>query len=279
MGLRRRYLPWLVCTAVAAVGIPAFAYGDPASRGSDSQAPGFIDAVDFEFVNPATPGSDVTIDAGETVTFGYPSGSSFHNVRFSGASPTSCTQTAGSGSGGPVPPLPAVPQGVGWSGKCTFNASGTYAFYCEAHDSMTGEVHVLPVGNPTPTPTPSPTPTPTPTPTPARTGVAAGQLKLTRHQRGQAVRGSIAVARAGSRLSVKLLAKPSALNRRGRAQVGVGGVTRTANAGPATFSVTLSRAARKALARRGRLALTVRIAVTPPNGTPFRAMKTVTLKR
>jgi hypothetical protein len=93
------------------------------------------------------------------------------------------------------------------------------------------------------------------------------------------VQGSIAMARAGSRLSVTLLAKPSALSRRGRAQVRVGGVTRTANAGTATFSVTLSRAARKALARRGRLALTVRIAVTPLSGTPFRATKTVTLKR
>jgi hypothetical protein len=93
------------------------------------------------------------------------------------------------------------------------------------------------------------------------------------------VRGSIVVARDGSRLGVKLLAKPSALGRRGRARVRVGSATKTVNAGAATFSVPLSRAARKALARRGKLALTVTITVTPPSGTPFSAKKTVTLKR
>jgi hypothetical protein len=76
-----------------------------------------------------------------------------------------------------------------------------------------------------------------------------------------------------------VLVKPSALNRKGPARIRVGRATRTANAGTAMFSVTLSRAARKALARRGRLALIVRIAVTPPSGTPFRATKKVTLKR
>jgi hypothetical protein len=79
--------------------------------------------------------------------------------------------------------------------------------------------------------------------------------------------------------AVKMLAKPSALNRKGRARIRVGSATRKVNAGTAMFSVTLSRAARKALARRGRLALRVKIAVTPPSGKPFRATKTVTLKR
>ena len=38
-------------------------------------------------------------------------------------------------------------------------------------------------------------------------------------------------------------------------------------------------AARRALARLGRLTLTVRVVVTPPSGAPFRATKTVKLKR
>jgi hypothetical protein len=206
----------------------------------------------------------VTIHAGETVTFAYPVGMNAHNVSFAAAQPTSCVQTAGPPAG-PVPPLPAVPSSAGWSGKCTFNTPGTYDFVCEAHSFMTGVVTVLPAGTPTPTPTPQ--------------GPAASHLKLARNQRGHAVRGSIAVARKGSRLSVQVFAKASALNRKGRAQILVGHITRTADAGTAKFSVTLSRAARKALARRGRLALTVKVAVTPPSGKPFRATKPVTLKR
>jgi len=87
------------------------------------------------------------------------------------------------------------------------------------------------------------------------------------------------VARDGSRLTVTVFAKPSALQHKGHALIRVGRVTTTANAGTTALSVTLSRAARKALARRGRLALTVKVAVTPPTGTPFRATKLVTLKR
>jgi plastocyanin len=185
VGLSRRFLPWLACAAVATAGVPAFADG-----GSDSQAPGSINAVDFAFENPATNDSTVTINAGETVTFAYPTGGSVHNVTFSGAAPTSCVQTAGTNVGA-VPPLPSDPQGAGWSGQCTFNTAGTYAFVCNAHGFMTGEVRVLAGGGSTATPTPTPTttttPTPTPTSTPTPTEGVADQLKLARQQRGRAV--------------------------------------------------------------------------------------------
>ena len=139
MGLNTRYLPWLACAAAAAIGIPAFAYGDPAARGSDSQAPGTINAVDFAFENPANGESEVTINAGETVTFAYPTGGNVHNVDFFVAAPTSCVQTAGNDLG-PVPPLPAMPAPTGWVGNCRFDTPGTYQFVCEAHPDMEGTV-------------------------------------------------------------------------------------------------------------------------------------------
>ena len=46
MGLRKRYLPWLACAAVAAVGVPALASGESARSGT-------IIVVDFAFENPA----------------------------------------------------------------------------------------------------------------------------------------------------------------------------------------------------------------------------------
>jgi plastocyanin len=261
---KKKHLPWLACAAAVVVAIPAFAHGDRAAGGAVAQAAGAINAVDFAFENPATGDSQVTIHAGEKVTFAYPVGGNAHDVSFSGVQPTSCVQTAGPNVGA-VPPLPASPEGAGWSGQCTFNTPGTYDFVCEAHSFMTGVVTVLPAGTPTPTPMPE--------------GPAATHLKLARSQHGHAVRGSIVVARDKSRLGVAAFAKRSALHHTGSGRILVGHVTRTAKAGTAKFTVTLSRAARKALARRGRLALTVRIAVTPLKGTPFTATKRVTLKR
>ncbi|HEX6022931.1 MAG TPA: hypothetical protein VFZ00_13105, partial [Solirubrobacter sp.] len=157
----------MACAAVAAVGVPALASGE-------SRAPGFIEARDFEFVNPATGETTVTILAGETVTFSYPDGGNFHNVDFPANEPTSCTQTAGPVVGA-VPPLPTFPSPEGWAGVCTFTQPGSYFFVCGAHGFMTGEVVVMPAGQtptPTPTATPSPTPTATPTPTPSPTPTA-----------------------------------------------------------------------------------------------------------
>ena len=143
----------LAIAAAVVIAVPAFASGQP------ERAPGSIVAVDFGFQNPADGSPLVTIQPGETVTFSYPEGSSFHNVQFTKEQPSSCTLTAG--GSGPVPPLPAAPTGDGWSGTCTFNAEGTYEFVCGAHPGMIGAVLALPVGA-TPTPTPSVYPTATP---------------------------------------------------------------------------------------------------------------------
>src|SRR4051794_6137756 len=151
LGLRKKYLPWLACAAMAGIGVPAIASASGEPGSGATAAPGQIQAFDFGFNNPATDDSTVTINAGETVTFSYPSGGNFHNVDFSTA-PTSCTQTSGANVG-PVPPLPGFPSPQGWAGTCRFNTPGTYEFFCDAHNFMTGTVTVLGAGTPTPTPT------------------------------------------------------------------------------------------------------------------------------
>ena len=205
----------LLAAAAVVVAIPAFAYGQP------ERAPGSIVAVDFSFQNPADGAPLVTINPGETVTFSYPAGSNFHNVRFTKEQPTSCTLTAG--GAGPVPPLPAIPSATGWSGTCTFNAEGTYEFVCDAprrharrgpgragrRDAHADAQHHGDPDPRTPTPTarhprprprrrpptaaPQSTVAPTPTAPPAAqtSGPAAGRLQLARTQRGQAVKGSL----------------------------------------------------------------------------------------
>ena len=102
---------------------------------------------------------------------------------------------------------------------------------------------------------------------------------MAKSQRGQAVKGSISVARAGSRVTVELLAKPSALGRKGSKQIKVGSSTKSAGAGTTRFTVNLNSAAKKALRSKRKLAVTVKITVTPASGAPFSSTSTVTLRR
>ena len=102
-----------------------------------------INAFDFGFENPATHTNTVTIAAGGSVVFAYPTGGNFHNIDFSDAQPSACTQTAGANTGA-VPPLPALPGGQGWTGMCRFDTPGTYTFTCDAHAFETGTVIVQP---------------------------------------------------------------------------------------------------------------------------------------
>src|SRR5262245_48177679 len=110
VGLRKRYLPWLVTAAVAAVGMPALAFGQSAAPPTKP-----VYASDpYSFFNPETGESSVTIAAGGTVTFAYPESGSIHNVAFDNAQPTSCTLA---GSSANVPPLPPISGSLsaGWS--------------------------------------------------------------------------------------------------------------------------------------------------------------------
>jgi hypothetical protein len=95
-------------------------------------------------------------------------------------------------------------------------------------------------------------------------------LKLAGSQRGSAVHGSIKVSRAGAggRLEVGLFAAGASLAKAGHpAQVRVGRLVRSSlKAGSVSFSVPLSVKGKAALRRHRRLALTVKIMLTPLHG-------------
>jgi hypothetical protein len=137
-------------------------------------------------------------------------------------------------------------------------------------------------------PTPSPTPTPTPGPISPEPEIAPlvgplveGSLKLTAPRHGSSVRGSVQVSKAGvgGRLEVDLLAKSASLARRGHSKpVTVGRFVRSSvSAGKVSFSVSLNAKAKRALSRHRRLALTVRIVLTPTKGAAVTVTKSVVL--
>jgi hypothetical protein len=93
------------------------------------------------------------------------------------------------------------------------------------------------------------------------------------------VRGTITIARSGSRIQVDLLVKRSALGRGRSGQVRVGRSSKTANAGRASLTVALNAAAKRALRKKGRLKLSVKVTVTPRSGAIYTVTRSVTVKR
>jgi plastocyanin len=214
-----------------------------------SDAAADIEAHDNWFSN-----KDVSIAPGQTVHFGYPQGSTSHNVEFTGPQPR-CTQTSGAIIWRDSPPLPKFALPAGWAGDCTFDSPGVYAFVCSVHpDEMKGSVTVGTVAQATPIPTPPPpvrdgTPAPKPKPwaslvkprAPKLSVLLRGRLKLTATcsalDRGTVTLSvSKSVARKLHLKSTRLATGRSRCNGNGR------------------FTVTLkpSKAAKKALARTRR---------------------------
>jgi plastocyanin len=233
-----------------------------ASAGAEEPMTASITAKDSYFDN-GSGGSTVSIAQGGTVTFSYPSGLSAHNVVFDTAQPTSCQD---------MPPDATPP---GWSGSCTFGAYGTYTFRCELHSYMTGRVEV-------PDPNPPPTGTTGPTgPSPTETGgelTPPPAVKVAQRQSGTVVRGSVTTPAGPSMIAVTALVAKSALASRARL-VRVGALKKhSTGTGRTSFAVRVRRSARRALHRRHRLAVTMRIAVTPDAGTAFKKTVTVVLR-
>lgn len=147
----------------------------------------------------------------------------------------------------------------------------------------------LPTPTTTTTQTTPPPATPLVTPLPPQTpapGLAliGGSLKLTAPRHGSTVHGSVELGStgAGAGLEVDLLAKGSSLGRargQGSKSVRVGRLLRhSVSAGKLSFAVPLSSQARRALARRQSLALTVRITLTPPLGPAQTLTRSLTLR-
>ncbi len=142
----------------------------------------------------------------------------------------------------------------------------------------------------TTTPTPPPFTPPIgsllvkPEPTLSGSPLPASSVKLSAPRRSSTVRGSLEVGQAGAggRLEVDLLAKGSQLSdsRGSRSKsVRVGRLVRSAvSAGRLPFSVVLTAPGKRALARRHRLAVTVKIALTPTQGATVTVTRSVTLR-
>jgi plastocyanin len=143
-----------------------------------------------------------------------------------------------------------------------------------------------PPTEPSPPPTTTTTPTPPPTTTthtePPPGPPISGSPSLRSAQRGASVKGSLDVSQlgAGGRLEVDLLAKSASLAAvRRSAAVRVGRFVRASvSAGKASFSVALTARGRSALRRHHRLALTVKITLTPTHGAAVTVTRSVVLR-
>jgi plastocyanin len=270
---RRRVVAGLA--ALAAGTAAAYAVSGPAAAGSSAPSTASVTAVDFDWSMPGSTDYTDTIAAGGSVTFSYPSGVSIHNVDFTGGGPTACTQTAGAAAG-PVSPLPAAPEAPGWSGICRFDTPGTYAFVCDNHNYMKGTIVVEGRGASTTTTGASTTSTGSSSApgdqTPGAGSSAPGgssspsvrpRVSVAHRQRGAVLRGTVTTpaGRSQIRVTAYLTAHGS--------RIRVGSQTRhSTGAGTTAFAVRLGAAGRRALTRAHRVAVALRVVVTPAGGHP-----------
>jgi plastocyanin len=214
-----------------------------------------------------SPASKVTIAAGGEVTF-TDKASTAAAIVWMGSAPA-C-------SGVPTSAM------TDWEGKCKFEQPGTYGFESSTLWPEYTKYEIVVEGaasgtTPTTTTTTTPTTTTTTAPTtpsePSHGSPLEGgsrPLKLAGSQHGSTVHGSIKVSQAGSggHLEVGLFAAGASLAKAGHpAQVRVGRLVRSSlKAGRVSFSVPLSTKGKSALRRHRRLALTVKITLTPQHG-------------
>ncbi len=277
----RRLAIILCALALALVVLPAVAGSETTPSISAYNEPGIYGTHSW---TPAT----ATVAPGGTVKFANPYSETPHGLKFTGGSAGATPTCSG------IPAAAGEPSGaVSWSGECTFSAPGTYTFVCTVHAEMRGTITVAPDGSTTVTTT---TPTSTEPAAPGAPGpggpsgvggspfvAGAHALRLASAQHGAAVRGSIDVsaAGAGGRLEVALLASGASLGAgRHSSRVRIGRYVRASvHAGIVAFDVGLTARGRAALHRRPRLAVSVRVLLTPVTGTPGVLTRNVVLHR
>jgi plastocyanin len=189
---------------------------------------------------------------------------------------------------GSAPACSGVPASAmtKWEGTCKFEQPGTYEFESSTlfneggsldytkyeivvEDAATGTTPTTTSTTPTTTTTTAPTTSSEPNSgSPLEGGSRA--LKLAGSQRGATVHGLIKVSQAGSggRLEVDLFASGTSLAKAGHpVQVRIGRLVRSSlKAGNLPFSVPLTAKGKDTLSRHRRLALTVKITLTPLHG-------------
>jgi hypothetical protein len=184
-----------------------------------------------------------------------------------------------------------------WSSICTFTNAGDYEFESQelfndgtsnytkykviVEGAATGTTPTTPTtpGTTGTTTTPTTT-TPSGSPESPLAGSESQAVKVAKSQRGESVKGSLRISRAGEgdRLEVDLLATAASLAKAGHATQVVGrSVSASVSAGQRSFSVKLNAKARRALKRHYRLALKVKIVLTPAGGEALTITRSVTL--
>jgi len=238
------------------------------------------------------PAFQTTIAAGGVVTFVDEKTAA--NIAWTGTPPT-CE---------PSVPVSPTPPKTGWEGKCTFQNPGTYKFesstlfneggslnYTEyeivVEGAATGTTHTTttsPGGGDTTTSPLSPAggSGSGAVPSSPLVGSASEAVKLARTQHGSSVRGSVKISQAGvgGRLEVDLLASGASLAKAGRSpQVRVGRLVRSSlYAGTTSFTVSLNAKGKAALRRHRRLALTVKVILTPSHGAAVTVTRGVLMR-
>ena len=291
MKLRKRYLPVAAVLGAAVAVVPALATGAPAP--SEVKLEVNENCVEPDWPCWTTEGSApiakpalrVTIASGGSVTFA--DSKTAANIAWTATTPE-CEPK--------VPVAPESPK-TGWEGKCTFATPGTYKFesstlFNDGVDNYT-KYEVVVEGSATAPPTGTTgeggskggsTPATTtsglvpagesPTGSPL-----SGAPRISSSQRGSTVKGSIELSKAGAgdRLEVDLLATTASLAKAGHTtQVGRF-VSTSVSAGQLSFSVKLNAKARRALKRHHRLALKVKITLTPASGEALSITRSVIL--
>ncbi len=291
MRLRKALL--VACTGLLGAAVVVL----PAAAGSEGSPQ--IEALNRSGGGHEWSPAQASVGTGGSVTISNNSSTTPHGVEWvSGPATPSCSGVPGT-AGQPS-------SGTSWTGTCAFSQPGTYIFYCTVHGpEMTGTVTVAANGTTTTTmtmpstgtgtgaqpPTPGYQPagqgqgeaapgSPTGTPASPLAGDAASAVKVAATQRGRVVRGSVAVSRAGvgGRLEVRLLTARAALAASKSVQVGRL-VRSNLAAGTVSFSVALGARARSALARHGKLSLSVRLVLTPAYGHATTVSRSVRLRK
>ncbi len=119
------------------------------------------------------------------------------------------------------------------------------------------------------------------TPSPPVGSQPLAKLALANAQHGDAVHGTVQIPAAdgGARLEVELLAQGASLAKVKRGSSRVGRLVRSsAPAGTVSFTVALDAQAKRALRHRHKLALTVKIVLTPKHGTAMTLTRSVVVR-
>ncbi len=286
MKLRKRYLPIAAVFGAAVAIVPALA-----AAPSEAKLEVNENCVDPDWPCWATPGSGSNPAPASKITI-----ATGGEVKFVDNATAAAVVWMGSAPACSGVPTSAMAK---WEGTCKFEQPGTYRFESSTlfnegpslnytkyeivvEGAATGTTPTTTTTTPTTTTTTSPT-------TPSEPSHSSGSpleggsrtLKLAGSQHGSTMHGSIKVSRAGSggRLEVGLFAAGASLAKAGHpAQLRVGRLVRSSlKTGRVSFSVPLSAEGKAALRRHRRLALTVKITLTPQRGAAVTVTRVVVM--